>query len=578
MPQVERVRWPVAVLCAAWVVGFSWDEPRAVLLAVPFVLVGVLLLPRRVEIGTALVVMAGFVTLLTGAGWGNVEMIVPLAVALFALGRATGRWVHGLVAVALSAVGSALREGFALEKIAVTLLLYGTIWAFGVIVRRRAERAHAAVSRAALLAGQDPAMTGARLAVEERSRLAEQAIFALRTAIVGMRSTARQAAVDLDKSVIREVHERGAVAVDELRALLGLLREPTPPLVDEPDVGRARRAPRIPAGTFVALACLALAAASIVVAASPPVVPETLLPGAAAYAIAAWTVAVRPTRLAWSSLGVLTGAGIWLSTVYGPRGTGFVLFVIGAAALAGLAWSERDRILRDAEQRSGRLQARLDEATATAVRAERLRLARELHDVASHSVGAMVLQAGAAGALRSGDPEGARAALQTVVETGDGALLDVDEMLATLDAGEFGQAARAYAGPGRLRTALEHLVATMREGGMSISTELGALPTSPALTATTYRVAHEGLVNASRHAPGQVVAIATTFENGSYVVRVTDDGPGVSRARGAGFGLAGLRERVLACDGSFTAGPAPDGGFRIEVRLPADGVRSAGQE
>jgi len=575
MPQVARARWPAAVLCAAWVVAFSWDEPRGVLVAVPFVLVGALLLPRRLGAGVALVVAAGFVTLLAGASWGNVDMMVPLGVTLFALGRVADRWQHGLLAVGLSAVGSAMREGLAADKLAITLMLFGAMWGFGLVVRRRALQAHAAVAAVAALAEQDPALTGARRAVEERSRLANEALFALRTAIVGMRSLARDAARSLEPHIVRDVHERGTVAVDELRELLGLLREPAGSPPEEPGTATARPARRYhPPRTAPAVACLLLAAVSAVLAVSPPTVPESLLPVAATYVVAAWAVAARPSPFAWTCLAALTATGIWLSTAYGPRGAGFVLFVVGVAALAGLAWSERDRILRDAERRTGHLQARLDEATSTAVRAERLRLARELHDVASHSVGAMVLQAGAAGALRVRDPERARAALRTVVATGDGALRDVDEMLATLDTGEFGQAARAYAGPGRLRGALEGLAARLREGGMALRMDLGELPDSPALTATTYRVAHEGLANALRHAPGAAVEVVATRDGDSYVVRVSDNGAGTSAASGTGFGLAGLRERVLACDGTFAAGPAPEGGFLLEARLPVDGGRS----
>jgi signal transduction histidine kinase len=156
---------------------------------------------------------------------------------------------------------------------------------------------------------------------------------------------------------------------------------------------------------------------------------------------------------------------------------------------------------------------------------------------------------------------------------GDDALREVDEMLAALDAGEFGEAARAYAEPGRLATALEDLVAAMRARGLRVRARLGELPRSPALTATTYRVAHEGLANAMRHAPGAQVELVVERGDDGYVVRVSDDGPGTSDLRGAGFGLDGLSERVAACEGSFRAGPGAQGGFLVEAVLPVSALR-----
>src|SRR5690606_17702947 len=135
-------------------------------------------------------------------------------------------------------------------------------------------------------------------------------------------------------------------------------------------------------------------------------------------------------------LGVLVASGTWLSLSYGGRGTGFVLVVFAAAVLAGRAWGERDRLRRSARHRELMLRSQMSAAVDRAVRAERLRLARELHDVASHAVGAMVLHAGAAAALREQDQDEARAALRTVEDIAHDALHEVDEMLATLDAGE----------------------------------------------------------------------------------------------------------------------------------------------
>ena len=559
--------WLVAVGCAAWTIVLGWDEPRATLLAIPFFLLGVGLVPRHPRTGVALVLAGASVNLLAGAGWGNIDTLVPLALAMFWLGRASPRGWHDPLVLATAALLTATRGGLALDKVAITAGLFATPWVFGVVVRRRAHEALAALARAEELEGEDPQAAAARRAVEERSRLADDALFALRNAIVSMRATARTASGQLEPALVRAVHERGAAAVEELRALLGLLREDdlVPPENLAPPVPPRWRRLAVP------VACLVAAAVSLVVSAAPPSVPELLLPGAAAYAALSWAVASRPNLVAIGCLGVLVASGTWLSLSYGGRGTGFVLVVFAAAVLAGRAWGERDRLRRSARHRELMLRSQMSAAVDRAVRVERLRLARELHDVASHAVGAMVLHAGAAAALREQDQDEARAALRTVEDIAHDALHEVDEMLATLDAGEFGESARAYAEPGELRAALVALCERARAGGTSLEVEIGALPTSPALTATTYRLVHEGLANAQRHAPGAAVRLVADRHGTDYRVRVSDDGPGTSLRRGTGFGLEGLRERVAACEGRLTAGPGPAGGFVLEALLPAGG-------
>src|SRR5690606_22802838 len=129
--------------------------------------VGALLLHRHLAAGSVLVLAAGAVTLLTGSSWGGLDLVLPFAVVLFTLGRAAPRWVLGLAAVSIAATVSAFRDGFALEKLVVTTALYGTVWAFGFVVRGRAERAHATAMQVKHLAAQDPRVVGARLAAEE---------------------------------------------------------------------------------------------------------------------------------------------------------------------------------------------------------------------------------------------------------------------------------------------------------------------------------------------------------------------------------------------------------------------------
>jgi signal transduction histidine kinase len=214
------------------------------------------------------------------------------------------------------------------------------------------------------------------------------------------------------------------------------------------------------------------------------------------------------------------------------------------------------------------------------VREERLRLARELHDVASHAVGAMVLQAGAALALRERDPGGARAAVRTVQAAGSEAMAELTTLFGLLDAGAVGPAGHAAPPPGH---DLGALAARMRAGGLAVElTGETRLPADPVLAATAYRVVQEALTNAARYAPGSRVAIAVSDDAGGVVVTVADDGPGggsPSRAAapqaGGGFGLVGLAERVRALGGELSAGPRPGGGFAVEARLPVAALEEA---
>jgi signal transduction histidine kinase len=213
-------------------------------------------------------------------------------------------------------------------------------------------------------------------------------------------------------------------------------------------------------------------------------------------------------------------------------------------------------------------------AAAAAIRSERLRLARELHDVASHAVGVMVLQAGAAAALADRSPGQSREALATVRSAGADAQVELDLLFGLLDAGAVGAAGLA-ANPdaGRLDDALHALAARIEAAGLRVSLHLAErLPDDPQLAATIYRVVQEALTNATRYAPGATVQVTVADEAGMLEVTVRDDGPGHEPTipSAGGFGLVGLAERVRALGGSVTAGPAADRGFVVTARLPLD--------
>ncbi|WP_170222748.1 sensor histidine kinase [Rarobacter faecitabidus] len=607
----------VAVVCGIWFVGFGWSEPHAALIATPLVVVGAALLPDHVRWSAALMVSAGFMTLIAGMQWGNVELVLPMALALFALGRLDREWWLGATGVLLGALASAMRDGLTVGKFAVITTVYATLWIFGVVVRRRAIGAHRARVQAAELAQQDPDVVSRRLAAAERSQLADKAIFAIRASIVDMRTAAHAAIGDLGPADVRNVHSSGVEAVTKLGAFLGLLREPAPVRSDEPVEDRpvATRRPRgdlllalaaavvlggivlfaadidlgigvvtLYAGTIVAVgirriapigSCLVAIAASCAAAIDPPTVPDMLLPAAAGYALISWTVTSDAIRRAWPYLIALIAAAVAVAVHYGARGVAFILLVFASSALAGYAWHERDRILRAANNESEDLQAQIHNATVAAVQAERIGLARELHDVTSHSVGAMVMQASVATALHSRAPQDARAALDTVVATADSVLKGIDELRAAMDSAEYGPLWYAYADVGDLRAVLERLIADMRVMfDMEVTVALGELPDDPRLASTIFRIVQESLANAARHAPGAAVDVSVARESDAYMVRISDEGTENNGTPGSGFGLAGLRERVQGCAGWLHTGQDRGRGFTLEARLPIAGGRA----
>jgi signal transduction histidine kinase len=201
-----------------------------------------------------------------------------------------------------------------------------------------------------------------------------------------------------------------------------------------------------------------------------------------------------------------------------------------------------------------------------AVVAERLRVAREVHDVVSHSLGTIAVTAGVAARVGAGNPDHLRDRLVQIEATGRQAL---DELRATLGAvrvGEEGAGRRPQPGTGDLPALAEHA----RTGGVAVRmTVTGADALPPGIGLAVYRIVQEGLTNAVRHAPGARCAVTVRGLGGEVQVTVTDDGKGTRLSDEPGHGLIGLRERVELLGGRLTAGPGPQGGFELRASIPA---------
>ena len=238
---------------------------------------------------------------------------------------------------------------------------------------------------------------------------------------------------------------------------------------------------------------------------------------------------------------------------------------------ARLARERLDRAVR-AEREAADAQGRVREeelARAAALGAERRRIAREKHDVVGHGVTLMLLHTDAAQAsLGDREPSTAQA-LDVVLAAGRTALADLQRLLRVLrdDATDH----PAGGGPCTL-AAVAGLAEGAAAGGrdVAVSVDGRVRPLPAAVESTAYRVVQESITNALKHAPGGRIRVRVHYGARTVEVEVTDDGGGgADGQRGAGFGLAGIRERVALFDGRVSAGPRDDGpGWRTSVVLP----------
>ncbi|MFG2602235.1 sensor histidine kinase [Streptomyces sp. NPDC048514] len=274
-------------------------------------------------------------------------------------------------------------------------------------------------------------------------------------------------------------------------------------------------------------------------------------------------------RAAWAAIGLLwAGHALVALRLYrslppagDERGSVTQEIVIGTWVLAIVALSELARVRREQWARE-----RADRAQAAARRAdeERLRIARELHDVLAHSISVINVQAGVGLALLDSDPEQARTALTTIKAASKEALGEVRQVLDTLRAP--GAAPRTPA-PGLDR--LPELVEQAATAGLTVEVE-GELPRlPPGADLAAFRIVQEALTNVVRHSGSRQARVRLVHEDGALRLRIDDDGPATGTdAGGSGNGLAGMRERAAALSGSIEAGPRPDGGFRVLAVLP----------
>jgi len=309
-----------------------------------------------------------------------------------------------------------------------------------------------------------------------------------------------------------------------------------------------------------------------------------------ACAIALFSFAKRSDRLTTVKVGAVTAVSMTaLALVLRPgmaalgENLGFLAWV-GLAVAVGDAARSRHELIDSAIERAEHAERTKEEEALRRVTEERMRIARELHDVVAHHITLVNAQAGVAHHLMKTDPSHAYEALERIRDTSRSAL---DELRATVGLLRASDEAAAPREPAPGLGDLDALVESFHHAGLNVvmaGPGADAGRPMPALTGlTAYRIVQEALTNTHKHAGSSAVA-RVRVELGADAVRIrVDDDGGRGPARsgmGTGHGMIGMQERVKAVGGTFAAGPRAGGGFRVEAELPLAGQaarRSSGR-
>ncbi|MFD8934961.1 sensor histidine kinase [Streptomyces sp. NPDC059578] len=286
--------------------------------------------------------------------------------------------------------------------------------------------------------------------------------------------------------------------------------------------------------------------------------------------VVAWIVATRPGVLrmlltagptfAAQAVGAShyrSGSDAYVSTL------AFLALALTVACTVGHLVHERRRHAESDRSRTAEL----------AVSAERLRIARELHDMVAHSIGAIAIQAGVGRRVIDSRPTDARDALTAIESTSRETLAGLRHMLGALRQADPEGPPLA---PAPTLADLDRLVAHAQDAGVRVDVVHSGeqRPLSADVELAAFRIVQEALTNVIRHAAVSECRVSVDYGDRALTVTVTDDGRGTAEEPGRGYGLTGMRERATLLRGRCTAGPRPGGGFRVTAWLPVPvGVR-----
>ncbi|NJC73929.1 sensor histidine kinase [Planosporangium thailandense] len=316
----------------------------------------------------------------------------------------------------------------------------------------------------------------------------------------------------------------------------------------------------LPAAPLAGLGALLVVDAGYQVAFGDPPFATFLATMIAMYHLA--RAATRRTML--TGYAATLAALVVMDVVVSVRGldspAGVIIPIVYFAAAAGLGALVRHtanyaRIARERTEALEREQAHLAELAAAT---ERARIARELHDVISHSVSLMVLQAEAAREVVDAHPDRAAQTLDVIGDTGRRAIGDLRQLLGVLRSDEDA-----------VPVDLGALVEPVRATGLAVELIESGEPIPAPLRATAYRVVQEALTNTLKHAAASKVVVTVTHDAGGVTLEVVDDGAGTPQpAAGSGRGLAGMAERVQVLGGTLSTQHLTPHGFRVLAQLP----------
>jgi signal transduction histidine kinase len=299
--------------------------------------------------------------------------------------------------------------------------------------------------------------------------------------------------------------------------------------------------------------------------------------------VAVYSVAAYGSR--WVAVAGLALAEVGLAAVqltpFGVEfeGPALVVFmgILAAAWLLGhFAHNYRAYAAR-LEERTAELERAREELARRAVTEERLRLARELHDVVAHAMSVIAVQSGVGAHVADSRPEEVGKALAAIEATSRDALTELRRLLGVLRQDGEPQASLTPA-PGLAD--LDGLLAEVAKAGLAVKLRVEGRPAPlPAgLDLSAYRIIQEALTNVVKHAGPATAQVTIRYRDQEVTVEVTDDGRGVGAVagdgrKGTGHGLIGMAERVAVFGGDLEVGPRPGGGFRVAARLPVAAER-----
>ncbi|MFE9770299.1 sensor histidine kinase [Streptomyces sp. NPDC005931] len=325
-----------------------------------------------------------------------------------------------------------------------------------------------------------------------------------------------------------------------------------------------RRAPR----TVLALAGGVSVVESVT---GDPRAPVAMCAVIALYTVASTTDRPTTWRIGLLTMTVLTGTAMIAGPLPWYAQENLAIFAwTGIGATAGDAVRSRRAFVQAIRERAERAERTREEEARRRVAEERLRIARDLHDVVAHHIALVNVQAGVAAHVMDKRPDQAKEALSHVREASRSAL---NELRATVGLLRQSGDPEAPTEPAPGLDRLDELAGTFRNAGLRVEVARAdqgtALPAAVGLAA--YRIIQEALTNVQKHAGTEAKAEVSVVRVGPNIeITVLDDGPGEEYAPtpGGGHGLLGMRERVTALRGTLTTGPRYGGGFRVHAILP----------